>query len=241
MTDDKPDVVLDAVSDDAATGDGVTALVLAGGGEVDGALLASMLGPPSATALVVAADSGALLAPQVDRSVQHLVGDLDSLDAATVAALEATGTTVHRHPVDKDETDLELALALALEFGADRVVVLGGGGGRFDHLLANALVLAAPRWADLRIDAVFGDARVHVVREDRMLSGAPGELVSLLAVGGPALGVRTVGLRFALHGEVLHPGSARGMSNELVASTASITLDDGVLLAIRPAPEPPTP
>lgn len=216
-------------------------LVLAGGGAVDRTLLATLLTPVDAVPVVIAADSGALLAASVAVPVHHLVGDLDSLDAATVDRLAAGGTTVHRHPVDKDETDLELALALALDQGAAQVIVLGGGGGRLDHLVANALVLAAPRWAGMRIDAVLGDARVHIVRDERQLLGEPGEVVSLLAVGGPARGVRTSGLRYALHGEVLHPGSARGMSNVLIEPAASIALDDGVLLAIRPGPDADTP
>ncbi len=214
-----------------------TVLVLAGGGAADGSLLATLVPPTDAAPVVIAADSGARLAASVALPVHHLVGDLDSLDAATVDRLASGGTAVHRHPVDKDETDLELALALALEHGAAHVIVLGGGGGRLDHLVANALVLAAPRWAAVRIDAVFGDARVHIVRQARELHGEPGEVVSLLAVGGPARGVRTSGLRYALHGEELHPGSARGMSNVLTESAASIALDEGVLLAIRPGPD----
>ncbi|MEZ5208287.1 MAG: hypothetical protein R2690_15250 [Acidimicrobiales bacterium] len=78
------------------------------------------------------------------------------------------------------------------------------------------------------------------MRDERQLLGEPGEVVSLLAVGGPAR-VRTSGLRYALHGEVLHPGSARGMSNVLIEPAASIALDDGVLLAIRPGPDADTP
>jgi thiamine pyrophosphokinase len=61
--------------------------------------------------------------------------------------------------------------------------------------------------------------------------------VSLLALGGPARGVRTHGLRWVLDGEDLLPGSSRGVSNEFVGSVASIELDGGVLVAIRPGGE----
>ena len=96
-------------------------LVLAGGGAVDRTLLATLLPPVDGVPVVIAADNGALLAASVAVPVHHLVGDLDSLDAATVDRLAAGGTTVHRHPVDKDETDLELALALALDQGGCRI------------------------------------------------------------------------------------------------------------------------
>jgi thiamine pyrophosphokinase len=57
---------------------------------------------------------------------------------------------------------------------------------------------------------------------------------SLLAVGGPALGVQTSGLRFPLHNETLHPGSTRGLSNEFLELDARVSLDNGVLLVVLP-------
>ena len=46
-----------------------------------------------------------------------------------------------------------------------------------------------------------------------MLEGEPGELVTLVAVNGPAEGVTTEGLAYPLRGETLEPGSSRGVSN----------------------------
>jgi hypothetical protein len=37
-----------------------------------------------------------------------------------------------------------------------------------------------------------------------------------------------------LRRETLLPGTTRGVSNEFVSSTASVSLDDGVLLAVVP-------
>jgi thiamine pyrophosphokinase len=56
-------------------------------------------------------------------------------------------------------------------------------------------------------------------------------------VGQPAHGVRTEGLRYPLNGETLHPGSTRGVSNELVEANATIKLASGVLLALLPIAE----
>ena len=49
------------------------------------------------------------------------------------------------------------------------------------------------------------------------LLGAPGAVLTLLALGGPASGVTTDGLRWPLRAETLQPGSTRGVSNEIVA------------------------
>jgi thiamine pyrophosphokinase len=141
---------------------------------------------------------------------------------------------VERHPVDKDASDLELAMDAAVAAEARRIVVVGGDGGRLDHLLGNAFLLGSDRWAAVEIDAVLGDARITVVRAERSIEGEVGELVSLYAVGGPARGVITVGLRWALNEGELLPGSSLGLSNEFVAPRATLHVRDGVVLAIRP-------
>jgi len=67
-----------------------------------------------------------------------------------------------------------------------------------------------------------------------MLAGVPGELLTLLPLGGPATGVRTEGLEYPLAGETLEPGTTRGVSNVFTSTGARVTLTDGVLLAVRP-------
>jgi len=47
-------------------------------------------------------------------------------------------------------------------------------------------------------------------------------------------GVRTTGLRWALEGETLEAGSSRGVSNVFAAPEATVSLESGVILAIRP-------
>jgi thiamine pyrophosphokinase len=67
-----------------------------------------------------------------------------------------------------------------------------------------------------------------------VLHGEPGELVSLFALHGCAGGITTEGLVYPLHGEALEPGSSRGTSNAFAAPQARVTVEHGVLLAIRP-------
>ena len=201
-----------------------TVVVLSGG---PGALHVADL-PAGAT--VIAADSGAELARTLELSVDLVVGDMDSISSETLAEIEH----VERHAAEKDATDLELALVAALRLEPERVLVLGGGGGRLDHLLGGLLLLAAEAYAGVRVDAQFGAAAVHVVRGERTIYGEPGELISLLAVHGPATRVVTDGLVYPLRSETLEPGSSRGISNVFATPEARIALERGVLLAVRP-------
>jgi thiamine pyrophosphokinase len=46
--------------------------------------------------------------------------------------------------------------------------------------------------------------------------------------------VKTQGLRYPLEEEALLPGSSRGVSNEVLSSSAVVSLSAGTLLVIRP-------
>jgi thiamine pyrophosphokinase len=212
-----------------------TVLVVAGGDEPATDLL---VGLPE-DAWVIAVDGGLAHAFALGLPVHEAIGDFDSASPADVERARAAGGRIDAHPVAKDATDLELALTCALARGPRRVVVIGGHGGRFDHWLANALLLAAPAFAGVELEARMGSATVTVVREPVTLTGVPGELVSLLPVHGVALGVRTTGLLYPLVGEDLPAGTSRGVSNVFVGPQAIVSLDAGVLLAVQPGPPPP--
>ena len=184
--------------------------------------------PPDAR--VIAADGGMELARELGLPVDLAVGDFDSVSGEM---LETIGR-VEKHPAAKDASDLELALAAALRFETERIIVLGGAGGRLDHLLGGLLLLAADAYSGVQIDAQLGASAVHVVRDERVLTGEPGELISLFAVHGPATGIVTEGLVYPLRGQRLEPGSSRGLSNVFAAPEVRISLERGVLLALRP-------
>lgn len=205
--------------------------------EPDVVVVASGPGPAVAVpgaATVVAADGGLDRAAALGLDADVVIGDLDSVSPQALAAAEAAGARIVRHPETKDATDLELALDEAIALRASRVLVVASHEGRLDHLLGSLLLLGAARYAGLELDALVGKALVHVVRGRRTLTGAPGELVSLLAVGGAASGVVTDGLEYPLDGETLEPGSSRGISNTFTAGQATVTVERGTLLVVRP-------
>jgi len=207
-----------------------TAVVVAGGD----APLAHVRELVPDGAYVIAADSGHDHARALGIVVHRIVGDLDSADPRAVEIAVAGGAELEAHPPEKDATDLELALHAAMEWGVRDVLVIGGYGGRLDHLLANALVIAAPEFASMHVRAYLGAAIVTVVHTEATIMGVPGDVCSLLAVGSLATDVRTTGLRYPLDGGELRPGSTLGVSNELVADAATITVGSGTVLVIQP-------
>jgi thiamine pyrophosphokinase len=209
-----------------------TVIVVDGGGPIPATARALL--PEGAP--VVAADGGVDAAHALGLRVDVAVGDFDSVTAAGLARAESGGARIERHPADKDATDLALALAAAAELTDEEIVVVGAGGGRLDHALAGLLALTDHRLAGRRVRAHVGEATVHVVHGpgDVHLDAAAGTTVTLVPVGGDAVGVRTRGLRYPLHGETLEAGTTRGVSNVVADDGASVALDGGALLVVIP-------
>jgi thiamine pyrophosphokinase len=214
----------------AAPGASEMVVVVTGGDPIDPAHLDAV----SPDAHVIAVDSGIEHAQAIGLAIDLAIGDFDSVAADCLARAEAAGAMVERHPVAKDATDLELALDAAVALRPARIHVLGGHGGRLDHLLGNALLLAAPAYASAEVTAQMGAALLTVVRRSAVLTGPAGDLVSLVPLHGAAEGVTTTGLLYPLVHEDLRPGSTRGISNELAQPAATVQLETGVLVAVQP-------
>jgi len=184
--------------------------------------------------LVIAADGGARHAATLGLSLDAVVGDLDSLSSQIVSDLARLGASIHRHPADKNEIDLELALLHAAAAGATEIVVVGATGARLDMTLANVMLLLHPGVRGTRVELWDGDQTGFVVvPPGGELPGAVGDTLSLIPLGGEARGVVTDGLAFPLHGETLAVGPARGVSNRIVRVGARLALDQGALLVVH--------
>jgi len=184
--------------------------------------------------VIISADGGTRQALALGLRPDLVVGDFDSLDLVDRARIEALGCTIEQHPVDKDATDLELALQAAQRLGADEVLLLGALGGRLDQELANLLLLAGPQFAGLVLSLAEGRTTAWIVRKDLSVVGQPGDIVSALALSPQVEGLTYhSGLRWPLHDFTLPFGSSRGVSNEMVADRAVLSLRAGVLLVLH--------
>ena len=184
--------------------------------------------------MFVAADSGAKTALEYGCTPRIVVGDFDSLDGLVLEDLGKRGSQIRRVAVEKDETDTELAVQVAIEEGATRITLVGAlGGARFDHTMANILLLAG--FEHVPITIVDGPSMCWLVRGpgSSAIDGQVGDLVSLLPLTSDASGVRTKGLYYALKGETLTFGKPRGMSNVLIEKHAEVSVEGGMLLVIR--------
>lgn len=185
--------------------------------------------------LCIAADGGVRIARSHGLPIHVLIGDLDSASEGDLAWAKAEGAEIMQFPSDKDATDLELALEYAESVGVDQIVALGVDGGRLDHELGNWAVLSRRYAAKVEIRTSSGRATVLHGGRDTTLDAEVGDVVSLIPVGGDAVGVTITGVRWPLDAETLTAGTTWGISNEFVEDRATVALKEGALLVIRPA------
>lgn len=212
------------------------AIIIIGGVRPDVNLAAAL---ESEGALVIAADSGAVHAKAAGLTIDIAVGDFDSIPPTLLQELESAGVKIERHPVVKDATDLELAIDVAIRQGADVITIVGGHGGRVDQSFANAFVISSPTYSHVSMHAILDSALVSVVHGGGGVTfvGDPGDVVTILPLHGDAVGVRTEGLEYPLRGERLPAGTTRGVSNVLLKHEATVSIEEGTVLVVRPSPE----
>ncbi len=183
--------------------------------------------------VLIAANGGTRHALLMGFLPSVVIGDLDSLKDIERKRLEAGGCKLIRHPRDKNETDFELALSFAVEAGYSPILVIGALGGRLDQILGNLSLLTGAELANLDIQMDDGVETARFTRGSMDIHGEPGDTVSLIPWGGEVKGISTTGLRWPLKNETLFSDKTRGISNELMESRGSVSIQSGLLLVIR--------
>ena len=181
----------------------------------------------------IAADGGYRYLEQLDVVPECVVGDLDSLSTEQVSSLVKLGITIERHPINKDETDLELALRRGVAEGFKIIRIAGAVGGRFDQSLGNLFLLSKKDFSHLDLRLEDGIEEVFLIRDEALILGSPGDTVSLLPLGDAARGVTTHGLEYPLNQETLFPDQSRGISNVMLSNQARVNLQTGILICVH--------
>jgi thiamine pyrophosphokinase len=190
---------------------------------------------------IICADGGTRHALALDVHPNLILGDMDSLEKGQLEKLQKSGVSIELYPRDKNETDLELALNRAIELKPTGIIVVAALGGRLDQTLANITLLTDSRLStlrpgseqafDIRLDD--GVEEIFICRDQVQVHGRSGDLVSLIPWQGAVSEVETINLKWALRKETLYPDKTRGVSNEMIADPASISIGSGLLLIVH--------
>lgn len=189
---------------------------------------------PEPGVVVIAADGGARHLLAAGQTPDVAVGDFDSLSAADLGALRASGCEILSYPAAKDATDTEIAVEQALDRGADEITIFGGMGSRLDHSLANVLLLKLIHERGGRGRVTDGEQTAELLIDRMEITGRPGDVVSVVPLTARLEGLTIRGLRFPLHEATVPMGSSLTISNEFGDSaSAEITLRQGMAVVFR--------
>lgn len=189
---------------------------------------------------ILCADGGTRHAIALGLTPNAIIGDMDST-TFDLRPLTEKGTQIIQHPTDKNETDLELAINHALTLNPDQILILAALGGRMDQTLANITLLSDLRLSTFDVRLIDGIEEIFFCRDQakapsrasREIEGRRGDIVSLIPWQGEVTGVFTKNLRWHLRHETLYPDKTRGISNEMTAEIATVTIQSGLLLIVH--------
>lgn len=134
---------------------------------------------PLSPSYICAADSGLDIAIRFGLNVDYAIGDFDSIEDDSLLI----SVNHRRLPSEKDISDTEALLRHLEQMGIPEYTLIGGGEGRFDHLLHLFSLFtrygAPARWLTAREDMVRIDSELH-------LEIPPGSTVSIVpaTIGG---------------------------------------------------------
>lgn len=186
--------------------------------------------------ICIAVDGGYEYCSLLEIQPDYILGDFDSLSEGQAVKLEelAKGNKdkVIRLPSQKDDTDMLAAIKLGLKKGYRSFRIYGGGGGRFEHTLANIQCLLYLKEHDAVGYMMDGTGMILVAKEEeiRFQESMEGYL-SLFSLGEKAV-VSIEQMKYPLnHAEVTNSFPI-GISNEFIGGKGCIRVHQGAVVII---------
>lgn len=177
---------------------------------------------------IFCADGGLKYALELGIIPEEIWGDFDSLDNALVDRAESLGSKLVEFNKRKDFTDGELILSELSKRNYDKIIVLGGLGGRTDHLLTNLNLL-------FKFNNVFYiDEHETIFKVDYKteIKNKTGKTISFIPLSDTVEEITLTGFEYPLNKYTVHRGESICTSNIIRSKNAIVEFKSGKLLAI---------
>ena len=173
---------------------------------------------------VVAADGGVHNCHEMGILPDLIVGDFDSTSSELLR--EYAHVPQKKFSANKDKTDLELALEEVLFPETEKIVIFGALEKRLDHSLYNAHLLQRSP-GKIFIESEW--ETLYVIHEEAEVSCSPGQVISLIPLGGAVTGVTTKGLKWELK-EASFDKNFMSLSNICLSDSFHVAVQEGDIL-----------
>jgi thiamine pyrophosphokinase len=180
----------------------------------------------AAADIIVCCDGAAEKLCAHGKTPDYIVGDLDSLPDEL-----KTRFAGRLHRVASQETnDLTKAVNFCLQHGARQLKILGAGGLREDHTIAN-ISLLADYAAQCRVEMITNYGVFVAISETSALESVAGQQVSIFSLT-PSAKISSTGLKYPLRQQALDSWW-KGSLNEATDTHFTLAFDEGTFIVFR--------
>ena len=177
--------------------------------------------------IIVAADSGWDLAAGMGIEPDYYIGDMDSLrDHEGLGKIEEN--RIKKFPPEKDYTDTELAIKFIEDKDFRDIVLIGGGGGRIDHLMA---IISIFNRKTKPSEWYTAYERIIYAEKECDIKCSPGQTVSVFSCGRSDAVICSEGLKWELNNFQINPGQF-SISNVALREEVSFRILTGSVFII---------
>lgn len=192
--------------------------------------------------VIIAVDAGLEIAEQIRKKPNYIVGDFDTVSSEILERyISDPAVEIRRFQPEKDATDTQIAYELAMELmkaskdKENEAVIAGGIGSRFDHSLANVLLLE--KFEKNGINAYCMDDNncisVHRKSFELVRKNVYGKYVSFHSLSDMVSNLTLEGFKYSLKNHILVRSDSLCVSNEMNQETARVIFSKGVLLMVQ--------
>jgi thiamine pyrophosphokinase len=207
----------------------MTGIIVTGGNAPEYRFVADIL---SKSDFIIAADSGLDTLKSYDIEPDIVLGDFDSLIDPSLLE-QISPEKIIKYNCDKDFTDTELALDYLYQKKYNKIIIIGGGGGRFDHQIALYSLFSREIAPSLWITP---KEKIFLIDRHFSISIKKNTLISFFPVGKNLCQMTSSGLKWELDGLEWYIGDS-GISNIALNDTIIINMLSGRLIMIIPHDE----
>ena len=183
---------------------------------------------------IIAANGGSKHAKNFGVIPDVIIGDLDSIGKKDYLFFLNKGSKYKKYDVIKDKTDIQLAIEYAIESGFKEILLMCVFGNRLDHMLANLFLLMKIVDAGISVKIVDEFQEIILIYKSGRIEGNIGDFVSLIPLTPTVSGLKLSGLKYLPKNGILKMTDTLGISNVLTKKSATITINNGKLLIIKP-------
>lgn len=183
---------------------------------------------------IIAVDGGSKHAKNFGLIPDLIIGDFDSINKKDYVYFQKKGSTFLRHDPIKDKTDVHLAIEHVMKSEFKEILLLCVFGDRIDHIIANIFLLLKVVEAGIKIKIIDEFNEIVLIQNFGKIKGNIGDTVSLIPLTETVTGIELTGLKFIPKDGRLKMNDTLGISNILTKKVATIRINKGKLLVIKP-------